>query len=66
MGLIGVSGIFLHIASSWVEIRLHSENQLPRLPGSALKVPVEFPQLIWGVSTAYMGGFLPIIKSRLS
>ena len=23
----------------WVEIRLHAENQLPRLPGSALKVP---------------------------
>ena len=26
--------------SSWVKIRLHTENQLPRLPGSALKVPV--------------------------
>jgi hypothetical protein len=25
--------------SSWVEIRLHTENQLPRLPQSALKVP---------------------------
>ena len=23
-----------------VKIRLHTENQLPRLPGSALKVPV--------------------------
>ena len=31
--------IFLHISSSWVKIRLHTENQLPRLPGSALKVP---------------------------
>ena len=30
---------FLHISSSWVKIRLHTENQLPRLPGSALKVP---------------------------
>ena len=29
---------FLHISSSWVKIRLHTENQLPRLPGSALKV----------------------------
>ena len=31
---------FLHISSSWVKIRLYTENQLPRLPGSALKVPV--------------------------
>jgi hypothetical protein len=30
----------LHISSSWVKIRSHTENQLPRLPGSALKVPV--------------------------
>ena len=37
------------ISSSLVKIKLHTENQLPRLPGSALKVPV--------------GGFLPIIKS---
>ena len=29
---------FLHISSSWVKIRLHTENQLPGLPGSALKV----------------------------
>ena len=25
--------------SSWVKIRLHAENQPPRLSGSALKVP---------------------------
>jgi hypothetical protein len=25
--------------SSWVKIRLHIKNQLPRLPGSALKSP---------------------------
>jgi hypothetical protein len=25
--------------SSWVKIRVHTKNQLPRLPGSALKVP---------------------------
>ena len=29
----------LHISTSWVKIRLHTKNQLPRLPGSALKVP---------------------------
>ena len=27
-------------SSSWVNIRLHTENQLPRLPGSALKFPL--------------------------
>ena len=30
----------LHISFSWVKIRLHTENQLPRLPGSDLKVCV--------------------------
>ena len=30
--------LFLHISSSWVNIRFHTENQLPGLPGSALKV----------------------------
>ena len=29
---------FLHFVSSWVKIRLHTENQLPMLSGSALKV----------------------------
>ena len=29
---------FLYISSSWVKIRLHTENQLPRWSGSALKV----------------------------
>jgi hypothetical protein len=28
----------LHISSSWVKIRLHTENQPPRLSRSALKV----------------------------
>jgi hypothetical protein len=37
-----------------VKIRFHTENQLPMLSGSALKVPVGW---WWG------GGFLPIIKS---
>ena len=32
------SVLFSHISSSWVKIRLHTENPLPRLPGSALKV----------------------------
>ena len=32
--------VFFHISSSWVKIRLHTENQLPGLPGSALKVSV--------------------------
>jgi hypothetical protein len=31
---------FLGPLSSWVEIRLHTENQPPSMPGSALKVPV--------------------------
>ena len=30
--------VVFHISSSWVKIRLHTENQLPRLSGSALKV----------------------------
>ena len=28
----------LQISSSWVKIRLPTENQVPRLPGSAIKV----------------------------
>ena len=30
----------IHISSSWVKIRLHTENQLAGLPGSALKASV--------------------------
>jgi hypothetical protein len=33
------SVVFFHILSNMVKIRLHTENQLPRLPGSASKVP---------------------------
>ena len=33
---------FLHISSSLVKIRLHTENHLPKLSGSALKV------VVWG------------------
>ena len=32
--------LFLHILYSLVNVRLHSENWLCNLPGSALKVPV--------------------------
>jgi hypothetical protein len=38
---------FSHISSIWVKIRLHTKNQLPRLPGSAVKVPV------------WVGGWVP-------
>jgi hypothetical protein len=31
---------FLHFSSSWVKVRLHPENQLHMLSGSALKVYV--------------------------
>ena len=59
-GGLGDPNFFLHISSSWVKIMLYNENQLPRLPGRALKVSlglsgvstaymVEFPQLIWVV-----------------
>ena len=34
----GDPNIFLYISSSWVKIWLLTENQLPRLPGSGLKV----------------------------
>ena len=40
---------YSHISSSWVKIRLHTENQFPRLPGSSFG--------------GGWGGFLPIIKS---
>ena len=39
-GGLGDPYFFLHISSSWVKIRLHTENQLPKLSGSALKVVV--------------------------
>jgi hypothetical protein len=37
-----------HNSSSWVQIRLHTENQLPGLPGSALKVCVGGGGVGWG------------------
>ena len=44
------------ISSSYAKIKLHTETQLPRLSGSALKVPV-------GVSPAYMGSFNCLFSS---
>ena len=39
-GGLGDPYFFLNISSSWVKIRLHTENQLPTLSWSALKVQV--------------------------
>ena len=39
-GGLGDPYFFLHILSSWVKIRLYTENQLPMLSGTALKVYV--------------------------
>jgi hypothetical protein len=30
--------VIFHISSSWVKIRLHTENLLPELPGGALTI----------------------------
>jgi hypothetical protein len=32
----------LNISSTWIKIRLYTENQLPRLPGSRIKVYIIF------------------------
>ncbi len=46
---------FLHISSSWVKIRLHTENHLPGLPGSALKVClVGLRRICGGCCTEYV------------
>ena len=54
MGEGGLIPIFLlSISSSWVNMRLHTENQLYTMPGSALKVCVvggvesEFSYQLW-------------------
>ena len=61
-GGLGDPYFFLHISSSWVKIRLHTENQLPGLPESALKVSVGWGgfhciiwlhQLRWAVTINY-------------
>ena len=48
--------VFLQISSSWVKIMLHTENQLPRLYGSALKVSC--------VMMVVVGGFHSIMWSH--
>ena len=39
-GGVGNPYFFLHILSSLVNVRLHTENWLCHLPGSALTIPV--------------------------
>ena len=39
-GYLSLTNFFLHILSSKVMVRLHTENQLDSLPGSASKVSV--------------------------
>ena len=46
--------LFLQISSSWVKMRLHTKNQLPRLSGSALKICDE-----WWLGRV-MGGWVPL------
>ena len=50
---IGLSLFFLSISSSWINLRLHTENKLYTLPGSALTICVvggvecEFSDQLW-------------------
>ena len=46
-----------YISSSWLKIRLHAKNQLPRLSRTALIVMIPS-----GVVVMVVVGFLPIIK----
>jgi hypothetical protein len=59
MGGGGVITIFfLRISSSWVNLRLHTENQLDTLPGSVLKVCVVGGWWWWwvvGVESEFSG-----------
>ena len=55
-GLVELGGnpnLFLHIFSSFVNVRLHTKNWLCNLPGSALKVPV-------------VGGWVVVVESKFS
>ena len=58
-GGLGDPYFFLHISSSWVKIRLHTENQLPGLPGSALKVSVGWGRG-GGSGGVVWGGWVPL------
>ena len=70
---------FLQISSSLVKVRLHTDNQLPRMPGSALKVCVggcsvvvvesEFSDQLWlthQAATAHMTNRLALEKTAHS
>ena len=39
--------VVFHISSGWVKIRLHTENQLPRLPRTALIVISPGVVVVW-------------------
>jgi hypothetical protein len=53
----GVTLIFLlHILPSWVNVRLHTENWLCNLPGSALKVPVVGGWVVFKVNLVIVFG----------
>ena len=54
---------FLYISSSWVKIRLHTENQLPGLTGSALKVFVGW--WWWGGGGFHSIMWSPQLRFRL-
>ena len=41
---VGDPNFFLDISSSWVEISLHTEFQLPSMPGSGISMVVETKQ----------------------
>ena len=51
--------VVFYVSSSWVRIRLHTENQLPRLSRTALIVMI--PGVVVVVVVVVVVGFLPII-----
>ena len=56
-GGLGDPYFFLHISSSWVKIRLHTENELLMLSGSALKVELGgVAQDMWWMLRRICGG----------
>ena len=52
--------VFLHISSSWVKIRLHTENELPMLSGSSRSAAQQQHGVSWG-GVGWWGGGQPII-----
>jgi hypothetical protein len=52
----------LHISSSWVKLRLHTENRFPMLSGNALKVELGYTVAIWyGIQWQYGGVVVQLI-----